>query len=421
MVDIHRKSTLALLGGEQLLHEGQQLRSSWGGRGLASALAEYTGAQYVQLVTSGTAALISSLFAAGVGPGDEVLTVAYTWVATVGAVLRVNAVPIFVDIDPRTFCMDVEDARRKITPQTKAILPVDFYGHPAPIPALMQLAEEHGLTVIEDACQASTAEIDGRKVGGIAHMTAFSWSGKPIYSSCGGGAYLTNDRKLYDRGLLGGQHPTVIMGLTDDPDVRRYASTGGMGDNMRAVGQDALAQLMDADARTNARIANCEHLTKRLRDIPAITTPYVRPGYKHVYHYYTCLWNPAVYGVTRDTFVKALNAEGLYAVAYVKDSNYHFTPISKPVGADDGPLHLRAIFQERNLYGKGCPFLCPHVKNPPVYAKGDLPVSEELAELEFSIGQPDLSPPCDSRDMDRIADVFEKVIEHIDELRDYRP
>ncbi len=421
MVEIHRKSSLALLGGEKVLDEGRQLRSSWGGRGLAEALKAYTGAPYVQLVTSGTAALISSLFAAGVGPGDEVLTVAYTWVATVGAVLRVNAVPVFVDIDPRTFCMDVEDARKKITPQTKAILPVDFYGHPAPIPALMSLAQEQNLVVIEDACQAATAEIHGQKVGNIAHMTAFSWSGKPIYSSGGGGAYLTGDRQLYDRGLLAGQHPTVIMGLTDDPEIIRYASTGGMGDNMRAVGQDALAQLLDADVRTNARIANCTYLTERLQGIPALTTPYVRPGYKHVFHYYTCLWDPEESGVSRDTFVKALNAEGLYAVAYVKDSNYHFTPISKPVNAGDGPLHLRAVFQERNLYGKGCPFRCPHVANPPVYAKGDLPVSEALCEREFSIGQPDLSPPCDERDMARIVEVFEKVIDHLDALREYRP
>ncbi len=416
-MDIVRKSALALFGGEKLIDDQHGLRSSWAWRGLTDGLKEYTGAQYVQLVSSGTAALISSLFAAGVGPGDEVLTVAYTWVATAGAVLRVNAVPIFADIDARTFCMDVEDARRKITPQTKAILPVDFYGHPAPIPELMQLAREHGIVVIEDACQASTSEIHGQKVGSIADMTAFSWSGKPIYAGNGGGAYLTNDRQLYERGLLAGQHPTVILGLALDPEVRRYASTGGTGDNMRAVGYDAIEQLKDADARTNARIANCDFLTARLRDLPAITPPYVRPGYKHAYHYYTCLWDPNVFGVSRDRFIQALNAEGLYTVPYIKDANYHFTPESQPLEAAEGPLHLRPVFQERNLYGKGCPFLCPHVKNPPSYAKGDLPVSEEMAEREFCLGQPDLSPPCDERDMRRILDVFEKVITHIDELR----
>ena len=410
--------TLALLGGEKTIdpERGRDLKSSWPEKGLSQALCEYTGARYVQCVTSGTAALISSLFAAEVGPGDEVLTVAFTWTATVGAILRVNAVPIFADIDPQTFTMDVEDARRKITPCTKAILPVDFYGHPAQIPELMALAEEHGIVVIEDACQASTAEIEGVKVGNIAHMTAFSWSGKPIYSSCGGGAYLTSDRRLFERGLLAGQHPTVIAGLAEDPEVLKYASMGGTGDNMRAVGHDAMAQLLDADARTNARIANCAYLSERLRGVPGVTPPHVRPGYKHAYHYYTCLWDPDVHGVSRDRFCEALNAEGMYAVAYVSDANYRFAPESKPLQAG-GPIHLRTIFQERDLYGKGCPFRCPHVENPPVYSKGDLPVSEEMAEREFSIVQPYISPPNDEKDMQLMVDAVTKVVENVDALR----
>lgn len=410
-------SKLALFGGPKTIGDGTDLKSSWAEKGLERALCEYTGAKFAKCVSSGTAALISSLFAAECGPGDEVLTVAFTWTATVGAILRVNAVPIFADIDPRTFTMDVEDAARKITPRTKAILPVDFYGHPAPIPELMALAKKHGIVVIEDACQASTAEINGQKVGSIAHMTAFSWSGKPIYSAHGGGAYLTSDRRLFERGLLAGQHPTVIQGLAEDPDVRKYASTGGTGDNMRAVGTDAIAQLMDADARTNARIRNCEYLTRRLSQIPGITPPYVREGYKHVYHYYTCLWDAERYGVSRDRFCEALNAEGVFAVAYVNDANYRFSPESRPIEAG-GPMHLRTIFQERNLYGRGCPFQCPHVKNVPVYRKGDLPVSERVAEQEFCLFQPHLSPPCDERDMALIADAIEKVVDNIDQLRE---
>jgi perosamine synthetase len=410
-------SKLALFGGPKAIGDGHDLKSSWPERGLEQALCEYTGAKYARCVSSGTAALISGLFAAGCGPGDEVLTVAYTWVATVGAILRVNAVPIFADIDPRTFTMDVEDARRKITPRTKAILPVDFYGHPAPIPELMELAEEHGIVVIEDACQASTAEINGAKVGSIAHFTAFSWSGKPIYSGSGGGAYLTNDRRLYERALLAGQHPTVIQGVATDPDVLRYASMGGTGDNMRPVGADAIQQLMDAEVRTNARIRNCECLTERLSQIPGITPPYVRPGYKHAYHYYNCLWDPDVYGVSRDRFCQALNAEGVFAVAYVRDANYRFAPESKPIEAG-GPIHLRTIFQERNLYGRGCPFLCPHVQEPPVYREGDLPVSEEMAKREFALFQPHLSPPCDERDMQLMVDAIAKIIDHIDELKE---
>ena len=133
--------------------------------------------------------------------------------------------------------------------------------------------------------------------------------GKPIYSFSGGDAYLTNDRTLYERGLLAGQHPTVIQGLAEDPDVRKYASMGGTGDNMRAVGAtEAMRQLLDADVRTDARIRNCDYLTQRLSELPGITPPYVRPGYKHVYHYYNCLWDADQWGVSRDRFLQALNA-----------------------------------------------------------------------------------------------------------------
>jgi len=410
---------LALFGGSKAIGNGNDLRSSWAYKGLESALCEYTGARYAKCVSSGTSALISGLFAAGCGPGDEVLTVAYTWVATVGAVLRVNAVPIFADIDPKTFTMDVDDAKKKITIHTKAILPVDFYGHPAQIPELMAIAKEHGIVVIEDACQASTAEINGVKVGNIADFTAFSWSGKPIYSGSGGGAYLTNNRGLYERALLAGQHPTVIQGLATDPDVLKYASMGGTGDNMRAIGGDAIQQLLDAEVRTNARIANCNYLTEKLSEIPGITPPYVRSGYKHAYHYYNCLWDPGCYGVSRDKFLQALNAEGVYAVAYVMDANYRFSPESKPIQAS-GPIHLRTIFKERNLYGRGCPFLCPHVENPPVYQEGDLPVSEEMVKREFAFLQHDISPPCDERDMQLIVDAIKKVVDNIDELKEER-
>jgi len=174
--------------------------------------------------------------------------------------------------------------------------------------------------------------------------------------------------------------------------------------------------VLDADVRTNARIRNCEYLSAKLADVPGLTPPYVRPGYKHVYHYWTGLWDPDVHGVSRDRFLEALNAEGVLAVAYLKDANYRFAPESKPLEAG-GPIHLRPMFQERNLYGKGCPFLCPHVKNPPVYSRGDLPVSERMWLREFCLQQPDLSPPCDERDMQRIADAIVKVVENIDELK----
>ena len=120
-------SKLALLGGPSVIRPSSASpMDPWASRDLEEAFARYTGARYALAVGSGTAALISALVAAGVGPGDEVLTAAHTWIASVAAILRCNAIPIFVDVDRRTFTMDVEDAGRKITPQTKAVLPVDL-------------------------------------------------------------------------------------------------------------------------------------------------------------------------------------------------------------------------------------------------------------------------------------------------------
>jgi dTDP-4-amino-4,6-dideoxygalactose transaminase len=193
-------------------------------------VARYCGAKYAIGVASGTDALFLSLKALGIGPGDRVILPSFTFFATAGVVYNVGAIPVFADIDPQTFTMDVEDAKRKITPRTKAILPVDFYGHPAPIPELMELADEHGLVVIEDACQASTAEINGQKLGGIAHFTAFSWSGKPIYATGGGaampvmhGASMNRDGSVkggpYSHGAYGNPKPEdgqyAVVDVTD--------------------------------------------------------------------------------------------------------------------------------------------------------------------------------------------------------------
>ena len=410
-------SKLALLGGEPVFEPKYPVGTVWTGKSFEVAFAEYAGAEYARVVTSGTSALISGLVGAEVGPGDEVLCVSFTWIASVSCVVACNAVPVFVDIDPRTFTMDPEDAAKKITPRTKAIVPVDFYGQPADMDAFMELAEKHDLTVIEDACQAAGAEIDGRKLGSIAHITAFSFSGKPISAECGG-VFTTSDRALFEKSLLGGQHPTVVKALATLPEIRRRASFGTRGQNFRSPGGTAVGQatkeLYTLDIRNDARIRNCEYLTEKLSEVEGVTPPYVRPGCKHVYHYYTCLWDDEGTGVSRDRFLEALNAEGMPTIAYVSDANYYFDPSSEPL--HDGPIHLRAPFQDLDLHGKGCPFKCPHAVTPK-YEKGMLPVTERICEQEFSWLQQMLSAPAGTKEMQKFVDAVKKVVDHLDELK----
>ncbi len=168
---------------------------------LEAELSAVTGAPRVLGVNSGTSALICALVGAGIGPGDEVLVPAYTWVSSAAAALAVGAVPVLVEID-QSLTIDPADARRKITPHTKAIIPVHMLNLVCDMEAVMQLASEHGLAVIEDACQAVGLTWRGRRVGAIGHAGVFSFQQNKNIQSGEGGAVLTADHRLYARACM---------------------------------------------------------------------------------------------------------------------------------------------------------------------------------------------------------------------------
>ena len=411
-------SKLALLGGKKtIVRNTGQSRGGNNPESFEEAFAKYVGVKYALPVSSGQTALNSALTATGVGPGDEVIVVSFTWVASVSCVLHLNAIPIFADIDDKTFTMDPEDVKRKITERTKAILPVDIYGHPAPLLELKQIAEENNLVLVEDAAQATGARIDGKVVGSIAHITTFSFAGKPLASSSGG-IMTTDNREFYERAALAGQHPSMLSRVITKPELRKYVSTGGYGDNHRPDGRamaSAHENLKTMDERTDARIENANSLTSELSKIKGITPPYVKPGVRHVYHMYTCLYDENHFGVPRDKFVAALNAEELTTWTYVDGPNYVFEPDGTPIHV--GPLHHRPIYQELNLYGKGCPFQCPHGVTPK-YEIGSLPVTERVTKQEFNFLQGDLSSPNDLDMMKKYVEAIQKVVDNIDELKE---
>jgi dTDP-4-amino-4,6-dideoxygalactose transaminase len=162
--------------------------------------ARYCGASFGIGVNTGTSALHLALLAADVGPGDEVISVPFTFVATASAIAYTGAKPVFVDIDPQRFTMDPAAIEAAITPRTKAILPVHLYGQPADMDAILAIANRHGLVVVEDACQAHGAEIDGRRVGGLGHLGCFSfYPGKNLGAYGEGGMVVTGDPALNRR------------------------------------------------------------------------------------------------------------------------------------------------------------------------------------------------------------------------------
>jgi dTDP-4-amino-4,6-dideoxygalactose transaminase len=159
--------------------------------------AQYCGCRYAVGVSSGTAALHLALVALGVGPGDEVITVPNTFVATVEAVMYTGATPVLADVDERSFCIDPNAAERAVTPRTKAIIPVHMYGQPCDVEAIASVAERHGLVVVEDACQAHGATVGGKKVGSFGRAAAFSFYPTKNLGGIGdGGAVTTNDAEV---------------------------------------------------------------------------------------------------------------------------------------------------------------------------------------------------------------------------------
>ncbi len=169
-----------------------QLSSSVVGE-FEEAFADYVGAKEAIAVNSGTASLHTLLAACDIGAGDEVIVPAFTFIGTVGPVLQQRAPPIFADIDPDSYCMTAEDAARKITPRTRAIMPVDIFGHPADLDPIRELADERGVLSIEDACQAHGAKYKGVRVGGLVHATCYSFQESKNMTTAEGGMITTND------------------------------------------------------------------------------------------------------------------------------------------------------------------------------------------------------------------------------------
>jgi dTDP-4-amino-4,6-dideoxygalactose transaminase len=254
-------------------------------------------AQYAIGVNSGTSALHLALLAAGIGPGDEVITVPFTFVATVAAIVYTGARPVFVDIAPHSYTMDVSQLETAITPATKAILPVHLYGQPADMDPILEIALRHGLAVIEDAAQAHGAEYKGRRVGSLGDLGCFSfYPGKNLGAYGEGGAVVTNNAEF----------ARTIRMLRDWGAERKYQHVL-KGYNYRLEGiQGAIlrVKLRYLEAWTEARRAHAAHYDELLAG-DRMQTPEAMPYARHVYHIY------AVRSLKRDALQQALQAKGV--------------------------------------------------------------------------------------------------------------
>jgi len=299
--------------------------------------AERCAVDHAVAVSNGTAALHVALVGLGIGPGDEVIVPALTFVATANAVAYTGATPVFADSEPATWNVDPEAVAAAVTPRTRAIVAVHLYGHPADMEALLAVANEHALPVVEDAAEAHGARYKGRPVGGLGAAGTFSFYGNKIVTTGEGGMVVTNDGGLADR----------IRTLRDhgmEPGRRYWHPV--LGFNYRLTNLQAalgVAQLEKLDDILGAKRRIAERYAAGLRGVPGITLPPDEPWAESVYWLYSILVDPAEFGLDRDAVMGALDAAGI-------ETRPFFTPLHRqPLYATDASLPVAERLAERGV------------------------------------------------------------------------
>lgn len=323
---------------------------------LEQEFADYCNVKHAIAVNTGTSALHLSLLAAGVGPGDEVITVPFTFVATVSAICYTGATPVFVDVEPVTLTMDPAQLEAKITSRTKAIIPVHLYGQMADMDGIMAVADHYGIPVIEDACQAHGARYKGARAGSIGASGCFSFYPGKNLGACGeGGIAVTNSDE---------QAKTMRM-LRDWGQEQRYHHLlKGFNYRMDAIqGAILRVKLRHLEAWTEARRSHGRRYSSLLAGSPHLRTPVEIAERRHVYHVY------AVRSGDRDGLQRVLTAEGI-------PSGLHY-PI---------PVHLQKAHADLG------------------HQVGDFPVSEAAAREVLSLP---IYPEMPAQHVDQVAAALE--------------
>lgn len=369
-------------------------------RKLESDFCRYFKCKYAVSFNSGTSALHGAIAAIGTGPGDEVITSAYTMSASASCILMQNAIPVFADINPDTFTIEPKSVRERITKRTKAILAVNLFGHPAELDELKRIAKENNLVLIEDDAQSPGAFYKNRLAGTIGEIGIFSLNYHKTIQTGEGGIAVTNNQLFADRLKLVRNHGEAIAFHK-----ARKDSINILGWNYRMTELQAavgIPQLKKLKFFNEIRQELAGVLTNKLKPFDFLTLPVVRDYCTHVYYLYTMKYKKEKIGIDRKTFVMALRSEGFpVEEGYIR------------------PLYLQPIYQHRVAYGhKGCPFLCSLYKGKICYRKGLCPVTERMYEKEV-ITTRICRYPNKNKDILDFARAVEKIFDNIGELKSF--
>jgi perosamine synthetase len=292
--------------------------------------ASYIGVKHGVAVCNGTAALEIALAAINIRPGDEVIIPTFTIISCALAVLRHGGTPVLVDVEPDTWCMDIDQVRDRITPKTKAIMPVHMYGHPVDMDPVMELAEMHGLYVIEDAAEVHGAEYKGRKCGSIGHINCFSFYANKIITTGEGGMVVTNDDGLAGRARL---HRNLCF-----MEGRRFYHEE-LGGNYRMTNMQAAigtAQTERIEEFVRIKRRNGAAYNRLLKDIDLIQKPVEKEWAKNVYWMYGVALDEAA-GITAEGFADELREKGVGTRPFFL--GMHEQPVFHSMGLFKGEKH----------------------------------------------------------------------------------
>lgn len=275
--------------------------------------AEMHGSKHCLSTVNGTNALSAAWMQSNIGPGDEVICSPYTFSASIFGILYKGAMPVWADIDPETFQIDPEQIKKKITPRTKGILPVHICGYPSDMPTIMQIAKEHNLFVVEDACQAHLAEIGGKKVGAFGNAGCFSFQTSKNLPIGESGGILTDDTEYYDRlysyhnfGYASGS----VSGQISSISALILGNKIRMAEYQAVIG---LCQMEKLEEQHKIRNENGAYLNEKLEAYPGITPVKLHKGATSAsYYIYAMIYNQdKLEGLSRERFIEALKAEGI--------------------------------------------------------------------------------------------------------------
>ena len=371
--------------------------------------ARYVGAEYALALGSGTASLHAAVVAAGCQPGDEVIIPALTFVASANAVLHQVCIPVFADIDPRTYNIDPVRIEEKISLRTRAIMAVDLHGLPADYDALRIIAKKHGLVIIGDAAHAMGASYKGKKVGGLADITGASIMPAKQLATCGeGGMFSTNHLDYYNRASMIRMFGEVIQ----KGQPRAYNSYT-LGYNYRINPVQAAygrSQLRRLDEYASLFEANGTYLANGLRELKGIEPPYIPEGCTHVYHMFRMKFDPGAAGLAIEAgrfaqaVQNAMTAEGLPLRFY-----------------QNAPVPGQTIFRSKEGFGGGIPWSLPGAREIN-YNIEDYPVTLDTLDTTRCIGLSGTSGPNYFRNrktMDLYLEGFRKLWENLPLLGEY--